>query len=397
MVRKEPHAQAESRATPTSAPPLSAAIPEARGDRLRGRAGRRVYLVGGAVRDLLLGRGRGDLDLVVEGDPAEIARRLGGEVVEHERFATAKARLGRARDRHRPGPQRDLRAPRRPAARSARPASRRTLRGATSRSTRWRSRSTPTAPGGCSIRTEAGPTSRPGCCGCSTPAASATTRPGRCGRPATPPASGSSSRPSTAERLADDRPRHGLGRAARGRAAADRGGARPPRRPSSCSPAGGWSSFAPAGPELAARVLELLDEPALERYRAARARGARRRPRPAGRRGGPGGDRRRAPLGRGRGRPRARPRPSSLLARALGAEWLDEYLGRWSKVKLEIGGDDLLEAGVPAGPGRRPRPAGGAGGASSTARSRAARRSSRPPCAPPRAEPPAGGLLTYPR
>ena len=39
-----------------------------------------------------------------------------------------------------------------------------------------------------------------------------------------------------------------------------------------------------------------------------------------------------------------------LIARALGAEWLDEYLRRWSKVKLEIGGDDLLEAGVPAGP-----------------------------------------------
>lgn len=55
--------------------------------------GKAVYLVGGAVRDLLLGRGRTDLDLVVEGDAAALATRLGGEVVEHERFATAKVRL----------------------------------------------------------------------------------------------------------------------------------------------------------------------------------------------------------------------------------------------------------------------------------------------------------------
>ncbi len=46
-----------------------------------------------AVRDLLLGRGRADIDLVVEGDAAGLAARLGADVVEHERFATAKARL----------------------------------------------------------------------------------------------------------------------------------------------------------------------------------------------------------------------------------------------------------------------------------------------------------------
>ncbi|HEX5376623.1 MAG TPA: hypothetical protein VFW48_10760, partial [Solirubrobacterales bacterium] len=48
-----------------------------------------VYLVGGAVRDLLLGRGRADIDLVVEGDAAALARLLGAEVVSHERFSTA--------------------------------------------------------------------------------------------------------------------------------------------------------------------------------------------------------------------------------------------------------------------------------------------------------------------
>jgi tRNA nucleotidyltransferase (CCA-adding enzyme) len=52
-----------------------------------------VYLVGGAVRDLLLGRGRADIDLVVEGDAAELAARLGADVVSHERFATAKVEL----------------------------------------------------------------------------------------------------------------------------------------------------------------------------------------------------------------------------------------------------------------------------------------------------------------
>jgi tRNA nucleotidyltransferase (CCA-adding enzyme) len=53
-----------------------------------------VYLVGGAVRDLLLGRGRADIDLVVEGDPAALAAALGAEVVEsHSRFGTLKVRI----------------------------------------------------------------------------------------------------------------------------------------------------------------------------------------------------------------------------------------------------------------------------------------------------------------
>ena len=53
-----------------------------------------VYLVGGAVRDLLLGRGRGDIDLVVEGDPAALARALGAEALAaHSRFGTLKVGL----------------------------------------------------------------------------------------------------------------------------------------------------------------------------------------------------------------------------------------------------------------------------------------------------------------
>jgi tRNA nucleotidyltransferase (CCA-adding enzyme) len=49
-----------------------------------------VYLVGGAVRDLLLGRTRADVDLVVVGDAVALAARLGGAEKEHERFGTVK-------------------------------------------------------------------------------------------------------------------------------------------------------------------------------------------------------------------------------------------------------------------------------------------------------------------
>jgi len=60
---------------------------------LRHGDGDPVYLVGGVVRDLLLGRGRADIDLVVVGDAARLATSLGGEVLEHERFGTAKVKL----------------------------------------------------------------------------------------------------------------------------------------------------------------------------------------------------------------------------------------------------------------------------------------------------------------
>jgi tRNA nucleotidyltransferase (CCA-adding enzyme) len=60
---------------------------------LRHGEGDPVYLVGGAVRDLLLGRGRADIDIVVVGDAAGLASGLGGEVFEHERFGTVKVKL----------------------------------------------------------------------------------------------------------------------------------------------------------------------------------------------------------------------------------------------------------------------------------------------------------------
>jgi tRNA nucleotidyltransferase (CCA-adding enzyme) len=52
-----------------------------------------VWLVGGAVRDLLLGGAPVDLDLVVEGDPGALATSLGGAVRVHDRFGTSTVRL----------------------------------------------------------------------------------------------------------------------------------------------------------------------------------------------------------------------------------------------------------------------------------------------------------------
>jgi tRNA nucleotidyltransferase (CCA-adding enzyme) len=57
-----------------------------------------VFLVGGAVRDLLLGSRSVDLDLALEGDAEaaahEVAARLGGAAKVHERFGTATVRAG---------------------------------------------------------------------------------------------------------------------------------------------------------------------------------------------------------------------------------------------------------------------------------------------------------------
>jgi tRNA nucleotidyltransferase (CCA-adding enzyme) len=53
-----------------------------------------LYIVGGSVRDLLLGRRLNDFDLIVEGDAIALARSLaskhGGGVTAHNKFGTAK-------------------------------------------------------------------------------------------------------------------------------------------------------------------------------------------------------------------------------------------------------------------------------------------------------------------
>lgn len=69
------------------------------GERLRERLASppRAALVGGAVRDLLLGRAPLELDVVVEGDPVAYAAELGEVTAEHDRFGTATARDGDCR------------------------------------------------------------------------------------------------------------------------------------------------------------------------------------------------------------------------------------------------------------------------------------------------------------
>ena len=79
---------------------LEIALPPARLDLLRAvcheanKLNSSLYLVGGFVRDLLLGAPPQDFDLVVEGDAIPLARALartsGGRVTGHERFGTAK-------------------------------------------------------------------------------------------------------------------------------------------------------------------------------------------------------------------------------------------------------------------------------------------------------------------
>jgi len=77
----------ELRSLPAAAPVLAAL-----------NADPRVWVVGGAVRDLLLGRPVVDLDMVIEGDAIAVARRLGealdGPVTVHDRFGTATVIAG---------------------------------------------------------------------------------------------------------------------------------------------------------------------------------------------------------------------------------------------------------------------------------------------------------------
>jgi len=57
-------------------------------------ADRPAYLVGGAVRDLLIGLQVDDLDVAVDGEIEPLLEQLGAEAKEHERFGTASLELG---------------------------------------------------------------------------------------------------------------------------------------------------------------------------------------------------------------------------------------------------------------------------------------------------------------
>ena len=74
-------------------PPMLLAILREAGE-AASEMGVQVYVVGGSVRDLILGRENFDVDLVVEGDAIALVKRLqekhGGRVKTHRRFGTAK-------------------------------------------------------------------------------------------------------------------------------------------------------------------------------------------------------------------------------------------------------------------------------------------------------------------
>ena len=244
------------------------------------------------------------------------------------RHRQGRARRPRGRHRRAPAPRPTPQPGRAARGRAGRRRSRPTSPAATSRSTRWRSRSRGEPrlidPHGGRADLEAGPAAGP-----APGAPSPTTRPGRCAPPATPPASASSS---------SRRPRRCCGRPTSA-----------PSRPTAARP-----SCCGSRPKRARRAgFELLAEWGLVELReggvelAARGRGAARERRPGARLArraaeavlaaalGPAGGERRAGRGRARSGPReavelARGRdPVELvLARALGAEWLDDYLAR---------------------------------------------------------------------
>ena len=78
-------------------PPTTFALLTALADRAA-RLGMPLYLVGGSVRDILLGRASKDLDLVVEGDTVALAlsasRKMDGDVPMRSQFGTATLKLG---------------------------------------------------------------------------------------------------------------------------------------------------------------------------------------------------------------------------------------------------------------------------------------------------------------
>ncbi|MBW8059988.1 MAG: CCA tRNA nucleotidyltransferase [Solirubrobacterales bacterium] len=322
-----------------SAYPELAAVREAAGEDP-------VYLVGGAVRDLLLGRGRSDIDLVVEGDAAALAAGLGAEVVEHERFATAKARLdgheidiaaARAETYPRPGALPEVRPTGEIAADLAR-------RDFTINAMAIPLHGEPQLidpHGGCADL-EAGvlralhPRSF----------ADDPTRALRAARYAA--RFGFELEPETATLLREA----DLGTVSAERREADllRLAAEPEAaRGFELLAAWGLVEPRPGGVELAGRVAELLSAPPwsgfARRDRAVLAAAlgpaggeeelaAARPPRPS------------EAVGLARGRDPA----ELVLARALGAEWLDRYLTEWRPVELEIDGGDLIAAGIPEGP-----------------------------------------------
>jgi tRNA nucleotidyltransferase (CCA-adding enzyme) len=305
-----------------------------------------LYLVGGAVRDLLLGRGRADIDLVVVGDPAELAAELGAEWTEHERFGTAKAvldghRLDIAAARSEAYPQPGALPEVEPAADIEADLSRRDFT--------INAMAVPLlgAPGlidphGGRADLESGRLRvlHPG---------SFRDDPTRALRAARYAARfGFEPEPKTAALLSEA----DLDTVSADRREADlRRIAVEPEAVRALTLLAEWGVLKPrsGGIELAARVVELLAGPPWEGIapRADAVLAAALGPL-----GAAGGLAERSP-----GRPSeaveavaGRSPVELVLARAIGAEWLDRYLLEWRGVSLEIDGADLIAAGIPEGP-----------------------------------------------
>jgi tRNA nucleotidyltransferase (CCA-adding enzyme) len=324
-----------------SAHPELAAVREA--------ASEPVYVVGGAVRDLLLGRGRADLDLVVVGDAFALAARLGAEPVEHERFGTAKVVLdgheldiasARTETYARPGALPDVA----PAADIAADLARRDFTINAMAIALDDGEAKPVDPHGGRADLGAGllRVLHPGSfVDDPTRAIRAARYASRLGL-ALEAETGRLLRAADLDTVSADRRRAELLRLAA-----------EPTAPRGFALLAEWGLLAPRGDggELLARTAELVADPTWA-PRLAPDEGARAVLAAA-----------LGPAGRERELAAARPRRPSeavdlargldpvelVLARALGAEWIDDYLARWEAVELEIDGTDLIAAGVPQG------------------------------------------------
>jgi tRNA nucleotidyltransferase (CCA-adding enzyme) len=323
---------------------LSEAYPEL--EAIRAAAGAPVYVVGGAVRDLLLGRGRADLDLVVEGDAEALAARLGAEPVAYERFGTAKVVLeghevdiaaARAETYPSPGALPEVSAaPGIEADLSRRDFTINAMAIALAEPQRL------IDPLGGRADLEAGllrllhPLSL----------RDDPTRAVRAARYAA--RLGFAPEPETAKLL----PSADLGSVSAERREAELLRlAAEPTAPRGFELLAEWGvvETRPEGVELAARVATLLDDPAWRTfadraravYDAALGGSAAELDLAASR---PAQPSEAVALARGHGA------VVLVLARALGAAWLDDYVARWRSVELEIRGEDLVAAGIAPGP-----------------------------------------------